>query len=205
MADSTPADFWNQRFSAEPDLYGARPNDWVARCCGDLSPGSRVLCLAEGQGRNALWLAARGHRVTAVDASAVAMSQLATAATSRGLAIDTVTALLPDWSPPAASFEAVVLIYAHFPPDVRALIHRQAARALVPGGLLVLEAFDKAQLGRSSGGPKDLAMLYDRDTLGDDFAMLQVEALAPHDAVLDEGPGHRGQARILRLRARAPD
>ena len=181
MSTDTPADFWNRRYGDAPDFYGARPNDWVAQCCSGLAPGLRVLCLAEGQGRNALWLAARGMQVTAVDASDVAMRQLAETAAARGLAIETVASMLPDWSPPPTHFDVVVLVYAHFPPELRPRIHREAAAALVPGGLLVLEAFDQSQLGRASGGPKDLAMLYSTELLREDFAMLDIEELVRLD------------------------
>jgi SAM-dependent methyltransferase len=195
---------WNERFGSMPDAYGLAPNAWLAANEPRLPRRADVLCLAEGQGRNALWLAQRGHRVTAVDISTVALAQIQARATRLGVAVNTIHADLAHWTPPAASCDAVVLIYAHFQPDTRRVVHARAAAALRPGGVVVLEAFSPAQrrLGLTSGGPRDEAMLYAAAEMRIDFAALDLEIVEELATTLDEGPLHQGEARVVRLRAR---
>lgn len=197
-----PARFWDGRFTESPAVYGEAPNAWLVECEAKLPPAACVFCLAEGQGRNALWLARRGHAVQALDLSAVAMAQLARAAGAQGLSLEARQQHLADWQPTPASVDAVVLVFAHFPPALRARVHAAAAIALKPGGWLVLEGFAREQLGRSSGGPRELDWLFDEDDLRADFAGLQIERLEPIDDVLDEGPFHQGPAVRWRLLAR---
>jgi SAM-dependent methyltransferase len=199
-----PARFWDGRFAESPAVYGEAPNAWLVECEAKLAPAARVLCLAEGQGRNALWLARRGHAVQALDLSAVAMAQLAQAAEAQGLSLEARQQDLADWQPTPASVDAVVIVFAHFPPSLRARVHAAAATALRPGGWLVLECFAREQLGRSSGGPRELDWLFDEDVLRVDFAGLQIERLERIDDVLDEGAFHQGQAVRWRLLARRP-
>lgn len=205
VTSSPTPHFWDERYREAPEYYGNRPNDWLAHCVGSAPQDGTAICLAEGQGRNALWLAGLGMRVLAVDGSSVAMAQLRAEAKQRQVPITTRVAVLPDWTPSPQSADLVVLTYAHFPPAVRPVIHAQAAAALKPGGRLVLEAFEPAQFGRESGGPKDRDMLYSEAMLRADFAMLELQYLSLLAYELDEGPGHQGPARIVRLLAKAGD
>ena len=135
----------------------------------------------------------------ALDASAVCLQKAQTLAGSRGITIETALADLADWQADDASFDAVVLTFVHLPPALRTSAHRRLAAALRPGGLLVLEAFHPSQLGRSSGGPKQIEMLYALADLRSDFVGLLDEVMGEEcEVLLDEGPGHQGQAQVTR-------
>ncbi|OYV01650.1 MAG: hypothetical protein CFE45_03875 [Burkholderiales bacterium PBB5] len=121
------------------------------------------------------------------------------------MAIDTLCADLADWAPPAASVDAVVLVFVHLRPALRTLVHQRLARALVPGGWLLIEAFHPEQLGRPSGGPKEADMLFTHELLRADFAGLLDEVVAWQGEVqLDEGPGHQGAGVVTRWLGRPP-
>lgn len=178
MNHPSPPSFWDQNYGASVDFkYGERPNAFLVAQAARFAPGSRILLPGDGEGRNGVWLAERGHRVLSVDGSAV------------GLA---------DWAPEPASFDAVVSIYLHLPPALRRVVHRKLVQALRPGGWLVLEAFHPDQLPLASGGPKDVAMLYTLEMLRGDFEGLHELLAEETDTVLDEGPGHQGPAKVTR-------
>jgi len=191
--------FWDQRFAEPGYKYGTQPNAWLGQQAHRLAPRSRVLLPGDGEGRNGVWLAAQGHRVLAVDSSAVGLAKAQALAAERGVVIDTLCADLADWQPAPASVDAVVLVFVHLRPALRTTVHRRLAEALVPGGLLLLEAFHPRQIGRSSGGPKEPDMLVSADTLRIDWAgrLEEIEAWEG-EVLLDEGPGHQGLAQVTR-------
>jgi trans-aconitate methyltransferase len=190
--------FWDQNFSAPGYKYGTAPNAFLADQATRLQVPSDVLLPGDGEGRNGVWLAQQGHHVTAVDSSRVGLDKAKTLAQERGVNISTVLADLADWSPAPESADALVLVYLHLPPSIRAGAHQRLMQALRPRGLLIVEAFHPAQLQHSSGGPKDAAMLYTLDTLRQDFAGMQ-ELLAYEGlTTLSEGPGHQGLAHVTR-------
>ncbi len=188
---------WDERYAAEGYAYGTEPNRWLRANAGRLRPGGRVLCLAEGEGRNAVWLAAQGHRVDAVDGSAVGLEKARRLAAQRGVTIATAVADLGGYLPEPAAYDGVVLIFAHLPPAIRPQVHARAAAALVPGGLLIVEAFTPEQLPRTSGGPKQPELLYDEALLRRDLDGLRWEVLREEEVELDEGPLHRGPAAVV--------
>lgn len=199
--------YWDERFSAPGFLYGSAPNAFLREQAPRLARGSTVLVPGDGEGRNGVWLAEQVFQVTTVDGSAVGLAKARALADERGVSIETIHADLTEWAPAEASVEALVLVYVHFPQEVRAAIHRALLHGLRIGGLLILEAFHPNQLGRASGGPKDLAMLYTLDLLRADLASVDDAAFEEllaweGETRLDEGPGHLGEARITRLVAR---
>ena len=195
--------FWDQQFAGSEFRYGTAPNAYLTRQAHVLPPRARVLVPGDGEGRNSVWLAQQGHHVLAMDASAVGLDKARALAAERGVVIRTVLADLADWQPEEGVFDAVVLTFVHLPPALRTSAHRRLARALRPGGRLLLEAFHPSQLGRPSGGPKQLDMLYTLADLQSDFAdMLDQEDGEELEVELDEGPGHQGLARVTRYLAR---
>jgi SAM-dependent methyltransferase len=194
--------FWDERYGAVELAYGAEPNRWLVAQAGRIAPGGRVLCLGEGEGRNAVWLATRGHSVDAVDGSRVGLEKASRLAAARGVALRTEVDDLGRHRPSAGAYDAVVSIFVHLPPPVRAFAHAAAAAALRPGGVLILEAFTPRQLGRESGGPSRLELLYEPATLRADFPDLAWEVLEEAEVVLDEGPFHQGRAAVVRGVAR---
>ncbi|MFT3917344.1 MAG: methyltransferase domain-containing protein [Anaeromyxobacteraceae bacterium] len=189
---------WDERFSKDGYLYGTQPNRWLEAQAARLAPGGRVLCLGEGEGRNAVYLAGRGHRVDAVDSSPVGLAKARALAEDHRVTIATTVADLAVHEPDERAYDTVVLVYVHLPPTLRPAVHARAAAALRKGGLLVLEAFTPAQLAFTSGGPKQPDWLFTAAMLREDFPGLAWDPLLEEELELDEGPGHRGRAAIVR-------
>jgi len=197
-----PTAFWDAKFADEAPFYGTRPNAWLVDQAWRLDPGSAVLVPGDGEGRNGVWLAQQGHKVTTVDASPRGIQKATRLAMERGVALRTICADLRSWAWPEAAFDAVAAIYLHLRPEDRARAHRGMAAALKPGGHLILEAFTPDQLPLSSGGPKNPAMLFTAAMLRADFEGTEIVELAETTAELAEGPGHSGRAHVVRLVAR---
>jgi SAM-dependent methyltransferase len=195
------SEFWDRRYAEPGYAYGTAPNAFLAGQRAWLRPGMRALAVADGEGRNGVWLAEQGLEVLAVDASAVGLEKAQALARERGVTLRTVCADLTAWDWPSEEFDLVASIFAHFPPGVRAGLHAQMLRALRPGGALILEAFAPAQLAYRSGGPSAPEMLYDAPLLRADFAVPGSEIVLLEETVteLDEGPYHRGPAAVVRL------
>jgi SAM-dependent methyltransferase len=196
--------FWDQNFSVAGFKYGTAPNAFLREQAHRLKPGGDVLVPGDGEGRNGVWLAQQGHRVTAMDGSIVGLQKALSLAELRGVVIQTVLGDLADWAPAPASFDAVVLTFVHLPPAIRADAHRRLTAGLRPGGLLILESFHPEQLQHCSGGPKDAAMLYTPELLRLDFPELDEIQVWAGEVTLDEGPGHQGLAHVTRWTGRQP-
>jgi SAM-dependent methyltransferase len=197
-ASAPQAGFWDDRYSKDEFAYGTEPNRWLAERAGVLPPGARVLCLGEGEGRNAVWLAQRGFVVDAVDGSQVGLAKAQRLAAKRGVRIGTWVGDLAAYRPEPGGHDAVVLVFVHLPPEIRARVHAAAAAALVPGGVVIVEAFTPRQLGRPSGGPRQADMLYDAELLRGDFPGVEWSVLEEAEVDLDEGPHHQGRAAVVR-------
>jgi SAM-dependent methyltransferase len=200
-ASSSAAEFWDTRYESEAYAYGTAPNKFFQQQLDKLTPG-RLLLLAEGEGRNAVYAASRGWEVTAVDFSNEARAKAQRLALAQGVHVDYHVADLTglSWQQPAA-YDAIGLIYAHLPPLARTAVHAAAARSLAPDGHLILEAFSLRQLGLPSGGPQSAALLYEPADLARDFAELTLRENQELGVVLHEGTFHAGPARVVRLLA----
>ena len=197
--------FWDQAFDTPHYKYGTEPNAFLRAQAHRLPEGSTVLVPGDGEGRNGVWLARQGHAVLSVDISAVGLRKAGELAAQHGVQLRTLEADLAAWTPAPASADAVVLTYVHLPAALRTAVHRNLAQALRPGGWLLLEAFHPQQLQYQSGGPKDAALLYTLEQLRADFDGLLHEVLSEECTIeLDEGPGHRGTARVVRWLGCAP-
>jgi SAM-dependent methyltransferase len=197
--------FWDKQYSAvEGYKYGTRPNAFLTAEAHRLPRRARILVPGDGEGRNGAWLASQGHAVLTVDISEVGVARARALAAQLGVRIDALVADLKEWTPPARAFDAVVLSWLHMPPAMRADVHRKVAAALRPGGLLLLEAFHPRQLGRGSGGPKEVELLYTLEDVRADFSpALDEESGEELEVMLDEGPGHQGMAAVTRYTGRA--
>jgi len=194
---------WDQRYAEPEYAYGTEPNDFV-REVAELIPPGPVLCLAEGQGRNAVYIAERGHAVTAVDASATGMARAAELAQQRGVPLETVASDLAHFEIAAGHWAGIVSVFAHVPPALRAVIHRQVVAGLRPGGVFVLEAYTPAQIGRGTGGPPVPELTMTLAALHEELAGLEFDI--GHERIREvlEGRYHTGEAAVVQLLARKP-
>lgn len=194
---------WNERYREEGYAYGLEPNDFLAEQADRCARG-KVLCLADGQGRNGVFLATLGCAVTSVDLSEVGLTQAAELAQAKGVTLKTIHADLTTWEAAPETFDAIVSIFAHFPPEARVKIHRSAARALKPGGYFLLEAYTPANIGRGTGGPRTADHTYTAKLLQEDFAGWEFLVLEEIERDIHEGKYHQGRSAVVRLVARKP-
>ena len=198
-----PADMtdWDARYTEEGWAFGTEPNDFL-REEADRLPKGRVLCLAEGQGRNAVWLAQRGHTVTAMDQSRVGLESARELAAERGVEITTVRADLADFEIEPGAWQGIVSIYAHVSGDVRARVHARVERGLAPGGVFVLEAYRPEQIGRGTGGPSEDDRMVNLERLRRELPSLEFLVAREVDREVLEGHRHRGMSSVVQLVAR---
>lgn len=191
---------WNERFSSPKYVYGEVANEFLQHRHTLIPKDSKVLVLGDGEGRNGVFLARKRCKVTSVDASSVGLEKARALAAKHKVSIETIEATLPNLEIEKGTWDAVVLIFLHLPEGVRQAVHQLAIDALRPGGLLILEAFTPAQLGKPSGGPPSADMMYTSEILRADFgSAMDIEGLAEVDTILNEGPGHQGPASVVRL------
>jgi cyclopropane fatty-acyl-phospholipid synthase-like methyltransferase len=191
---------WNERYAAKEYVYGTEPNAFLVEHAHLLS--GPVLSLAEGEGRNAVYLASLSLDVLGVDGSAVGLAKAQKLASARGVAIRTTVVDLADYVPPENSFGAVVSISAHLPTAIRKRLHRLVALSLKPGGILLLEAYAKAQITRNTGGPRDVDMLMSSVELETEFPGCEPFLSREIERDVIEGKFHTGTALVVQLLAR---
>lgn len=205
MADAAQAAFWDERYASEDYLFGTAPNAFLSREAHRLAPGSRVLALADGEGRNGVFLAGLGHRVVATDISPRAIEKARRLAAQSGVVLDHQLVDLADWDWPPEAFDAVVGIFIQFAgAELRRRIFDGVRRTLRPGGLFLLQGYRQEQLAYGTGGPPDLDNLYTEAMLGQDFAAWEIAHLRAHDSEIREGTGHSGPSALIDLVARKP-
>lgn len=192
---------WDERYDTEEFVYGREPNAFLAGVSGMMPPGD-VLCLAEGEGRNAVFLAKRGHRVLAVDSSAVGLAKAARLAEESGVRIETVTADLADFVIEPGRWDAIVSIFCHLPPDIRLPLHRQVVKGLRPGGLFVLEGYTPAQLALGTGGPPSAELMMTLAELREELAGLEFLQAGELERDVVEGRLHTGRGAVVQIVAR---
>lgn len=193
------ANLWDERYAGERFMYGTEPNDFLRERATALPAGGRVLCLAEGEGRNAVHLAERGFTVTGVDGSAVGLEKAQGLAAQRGVTITTVVDDLGRYELGDGCWDGIVSIWCHLPPPLRVSLHPRIVRALKPGGVLLLEHYHPRQVGYGTGGPPDPAMLVTLAELRGDFAELEELFGAEADRDIAEGSGHLGRSAVTQF------
>jgi SAM-dependent methyltransferase len=191
---------WNQRYAAAEYVYGTEPNAFFLEQLAGLPPG-RMLLPAEGEGRNAVYAASLGWEVDAFDFSEEGRKKALALAEGRGVRINYALADLASVAI-VGNYDAIGLFFVHQPAPQRRSLLERCATALAPGGVLLLEAFTPEQLRYGTGGPKDEALLVRAADLRDALEPLDIELLEERIVPLDEGPLHRGEAAVVRLRAR---
>lgn len=193
-------EFWNERYTSEDYLFGTEPNAFLKAEAHRLAPGMKALAIADGEGRNGVFLAQRGLEVTAVEGSPIAIEKARKLAAARGVEIDVIEADLETWVWPEEAFDVVVAIFIQFAgPDLRARLFAGMERALKPGGLLLLQGYRPEQIAYGTGGPKVAENLYTEEMLRGAFPELRILQLRSHDDTIREGRGHDGMSALIDL------
>jgi len=197
---------WETRYAAPGFAFGKEPNYFLASCKPLLPPSGRVLTVADGEGRNGVWLAQQGLAVDTFDLSAHGVAKARSLAAARGVSVNAAQADILVWDWPREAYDLVALIYLHLAAEERRFVHAKAVAALKLGGLVILEAFRPAQLAAQAagarGGPREARLLYSRADLAEDFAGLEMLELSEASAVLEEGALHVGASEVVRAVAR---
>lgn len=194
---------WNERYSNEAYAYGQDPNDFLKQELKKISP-AKILFPAEGEGRNALFAASLGWEVSAFDIAQEGKNKAMKLAQERGLKIDYQVGNLSELNYEPAQFDAIALIYAHFPAAIKSDLNIALSKLLKPGGVIVFEAFSKSHIEYNSknekvGGPKELDMLFSIDEIQNDFSNYEVILLDEKEIELQEGLFHNGTGSVIRF------
>ena len=191
---------WQSRYAGPGYYFGTEPNAFLRREARRFKPRDSVLSIADGEGRNGVWLAERGLDVLSVDFSPLALEKSRALAAERGVALRTEQADLAAWTWPTAAFDGVVAIFIQFAaPEVRTRMFAGMAQALKPGGWLLIQGYRPEQLRYGTGGPKDVENLYTRALLEAAFPGFSSLEIAEYDAEIHEGAGHNGMSALIDL------
>ncbi len=197
-------EFWEERYGEEGYAYGTVANEFLMSQQHRFTVGMKCLAVGDGEGRNGVWLAEQGLDVLSLDYSTTGLEKARQLAASRKVKLATECVDLTQWQWPVNEFDLVVAIFIHFSSEQRPQLHRKMLAALKPGGLIIMEAYDKGQLNYKTGGPPVEEMLYSDAILREDFAAGEL-LHAEHIIVeLHEGKYHNGTSSVLRWVVRKP-
>jgi SAM-dependent methyltransferase len=196
---------WETRYATPDYVFGTEPNAFLKKQASRLSRGQRALSLADGEGRNGVWLAMRGLDVLSVDFSPKALAKAEGLARSKGVVVRTERADLSAWRWPENTFDVVVGIFMQFAgPAIRDRIFMGIKRTLKLGGLLLIEGYRPEQLAYKTGGPKQVENFYTRPMLEKAFTGWEIVELRSYDDMVNEGGGHKGMSALIDLVAKKP-
>ena len=202
-AFSDPAGTWNRRFSEAGYLFGTEPNTWLRDHAHVWEAGQRVLCIADGEGRNSVWLADRGLTVDAFDISEVAVRKARDFARITGVKVNFAVADIATLPWPRSIYDGVAAIFFQFAdPELRTRIFAGMVQCLKPGGIIVLQGYTPRQLEYRTGGPPLASHMYTPELLREAFRDLDILELREYEAELQEGNGHHGHSALIGMVAR---
>lgn len=190
---------WDQRYDSEEFAYGTEPNAFLAQVSERIPTKSKVLMLADGEGRNGVYLAGLGHDVTSVDSSSVGLKKAESLASDRGVTLTTIHADLADFDLGTETWDAIVAIFAHVPPGLRKAVHPACVTALKPGGAFILEAYTPEQLNYKTGGPPVAEMMMTVAGLGCELDGLTIEHGVELVRDINEGTHHFGEGAVVQV------
>lgn len=194
---------WNQRFATDDYVFGTEPNEYLRQHASAWPSGGRVLCVADGEGRNSVWLARQGFVVEAFDISETGVAKARRLAADAGVEVSYSVSDCDTFAWPEARYDGVAAIFVQFAdPAMRARLFAHMVRSLKVGGTLILQGYTPKQLEYKTGGPSLLAHLYTADILKDAFGSLEIVELADYEAELTEGTRHTGRSALIGLVAR---
>ncbi len=201
--DPAQLERWNGRFSADDYIFGTEPNAFLESQRARLRPGMTALSVADGEGRNSVWLARQGLRVTAFDFSPVGVAKARALARRHGAAVDHRQSDIFSWDWSAAQYDLVVAIFIQFAsPPQRSEVFAGMRRALAPGGLLLMQGYRPEQVALGTGGPPQAENMYTETLLREGFSDLEILHLRSHDEEVREGSAHSGMSALIDMVAR---
>ena len=202
---SNTRETWDSRFSTDDYIFGIEPNAWLAQHASLLQPGMRVLAVADGEGRNSVWMAKLGLKVDAFDISPVGVETAKKLAQQNGVDVNFSVCGVEDYPWKALEYDAVVAIFIQFAdPDTRETLFKRMKSALKPDGLILLQGYTPKQLDFKTGGPPNVDHLYTEALLQQAFDDLDITELRAYEDVLTEGTQHHGQSALIGMVARKP-
>ena len=197
--------FWDARYATDAYIFGTAPNVFLASQAARIVSGMQTLAIADGEGRNGVWLAEQGARVHAVDVSPVALDKARKLAEERRVTLTFEQLDVLAWSWPEAAYDLVVAIFIQFaPPPERERVIAGIRRTLKPGGLLILQGYTPKQIEFATGGPGNAANLYSAELLRRWFGNWEIIHLREHESFINEGSHHHGMSALVDLVARKP-
>ena len=197
---------WNARYAGDDYLFGTEPNAYLREQAHRWPAGSRLLCVADGEGRNSVWLARQGHQVDAFDVADSGVAKARRLAGQAGVQVGFEVADCDTWAWPEARYDGVIAVFIQFAdPAMRERLFARMVAALKPGGLLLLQGYTPRQLELKTGGPGIASHLYTADSLRKAFAGLTLLDLRDYEQELHEGDRHRGLSALVGLVAQVPD
>ncbi len=197
------ADTWNRRFEDEAYLFGTEPNTWLREHADVWQPGQRVLCVADGEGRNSVWLAGRGLVVNAFDIASIGVAKARRLAAGKGVSVNFSVSDCDAYPWPLDTYDGVAAVFVQFAdPAMRVRLFANIKRCLKPGGTLVLQGYTPRQLDYKTGGPSQLSHFYTEVLLRETFADFELLHLRDYEAELTEGDRHHGRSALIGLVAR---
>lgn len=193
-----PAQTWNDRFAKEAYVFGTEPNEWLRRHASVWSAASKILCVADGEGRNSVWLAKQGHHVDAFDISDVGVAKAKRLAMDCGVSVNFALAGCDEFAWPKKHYDGVAAVFVQFAdPELRTRMFANIIECLKPGGTLVLVGYTPKQLEYGTGGPSVLSHLYTPEMLREAFNELDIKVLEAYEPELTEGDGHKGRSAVI--------
>jgi SAM-dependent methyltransferase len=198
-----PAGTWNKRFAGDDYLFGTAPNEWLRQHAAVWQPGDRVLSVADGEGRNSVWLAGRGLAVDAFDIAELGVAKARRLAAAQGVSVNFAVADCDAFPWPDSAYDGVACIFVQFAdPALRDRLFKNIIKSLKPGGALVLQGYTPKQLDYRTGGPPIASHLYTETMLRAAFAELEIIELCEYEAEVAEGTGHKGHSALIGMVAK---
>lgn len=205
MSNDPDLDHWEARFASEEFRFGKEPNEFLVRCKPLLPKSGKALAVADGEGRNGVWLAQQGLLVTSTDFSPSAQAKGRKLAAEHNVSVEFIEADAHEWTYPTDAFDVVAEIFTQFStPEKRPKKWAGMRRALKRGGLLIIQGYTPKQLEYATGGPKQIEQLYTREMLERAFGDFKDVRIVEEERELQEGPGHSGMSAVIGLTARKP-
>jgi len=202
---ANPRETWDARFSSDEYIFGTEPNVWLAQHADLLKPGMRVLAIADGEGRNSVWMAKQGLQVDAFDISPVGVEKAKKLAQQQGVEVNFSIHGVEDYPWTTGDYDAVVAIFIQFAdPDTRSTLFKRMKSALKADGVILLQGYTPKQMEYKTGGPPNLSHLYTEDLLQEAFGDLDISELTSYENMLTEGTQHHGQSALIGMVARKP-